>query len=75
MDQSSYDVTKNRFTTNSGVVTDSLYDYFNVQLFGIIYIGTPLQAFKVLFDTASQNLWVPSKSCKYDDVACCKNTI
>jgi len=67
--------TKNCFITNSGVVTDRLYDYFNAQLFGLIYIGSPMQEFKVLLDTASQNLWVPSKSCRYNDVACCKNII
>jgi len=67
--------TNNRFTTNSGVVTDHLYDYFNAQLFGFIYIGSPMQEFKVLFDTASLNFWVPSKSCRYDDVACSKNII
>jgi len=67
--------TKNYFTTNSGVVTDHLYDYFNAQLFGFIYIGSPMQEFKVLFDTASQNLWVPSKNCRYDNVACSKNII
>jgi len=66
--------TKNHFITNSGVVTD-LNDYFNAQLFGYIYIGTPKQLFKVLFDTASQNFWVPSKSCRYHDVACSKNII
>jgi len=67
--------TKNYFITNSGVVTDRLNDYFNAQLYGYIYIGTPMQQFKVLFDTASLNLWVPSKNCIYDDVACCKNII
>jgi len=67
--------TKNCFITNSGVVTDHLYDYFNAQLFGLIYIGSPMQGFKILLDTASQNLWVPSKNCRYDDVACSKNIL
>jgi len=40
-----------------------LQDFRNVQYYGTVQLGTPTKDFKVLFDTGSSNLWVPSSTC------------
>jgi hypothetical protein len=45
------------------VYVEALVNTYNTELYGTIYLGNPPQAFTMIFDTGSSNIWVPAGSC------------
>ncbi|XP_004437499.1 PREDICTED: pregnancy-associated glycoprotein-like [Ceratotherium simum simum] len=56
---------------DSGVTFEPMRNYLDLAYVGIISIGTPPQEFKVIFDTGSADMWVPSIYCTSQ--ACAKH--
>ena len=50
-------------STNTTHLLD-LKNFANSQYYAVINVGTPVQKFKVIFDTGSSNLWIQSNLCR-----------
>jgi len=55
---------------SSGAVNVPISNFEDAQYYADIGIGSPAQPFKVVLDTGSSNLWVPSATCPLVDITC-----
>ena len=57
--------TMERYQQEQDYIEKNLHDFFDIQLYSYIWLGSNKEKFEMIFDTGSSWVWVQNAKCKY----------